>query len=116
MTPPRFFTDEDMPATVARALRAAGFDAVSTPDQNRLGETDESQLQFAARENRTIVTYNTGDFARLHAKWVTEGRRHCGIVVDRQRNVGDTVKRLLRLAKTPDADALTDRLEFLSDW
>jgi predicted nuclease of predicted toxin-antitoxin system len=116
VTPPRFLTDEDMPASVARALIAAGFDAVTTPACRRLGESDESQLRFAAKEGRTIVTYNVGDFARLHAGFLTVGQRHSGIVVNRQRNVGDTVKRLLRLANAMEAEALVDRLEFLSDW
>jgi hypothetical protein len=113
---PRFFIDEDVYAAVAVALRDAGFDALRTPEAQRLGEWDESQFAFAVRERRTIVTFNRSDFVRLHTLWIEGGRTHSGIVVDRQRNVGDTIKRLLRLARTLDAEALVDRLEFLSDW
>lgn len=116
MTAPRFFVDEDMPAAVVRALRTAGFDAVGTPETRRLGESDESQLAFAAQEGRAIVTFNVADFARLHVDWLTSGRRHSGIVVHRQRSVSDTLKRLLRLALALDAEAMVDRIEFLSDW
>jgi hypothetical protein len=48
MSGPRFFTDEDVYGAVAPALRKAGFDAVSTPEARRLGESDESQLTWAA--------------------------------------------------------------------
>ena len=40
----RFFTDEDVYRTVAAALRRGGFDALSTPESGRLGESDEDQL------------------------------------------------------------------------
>jgi len=46
----RFFTDEDIYGAAAVALRRAGFDAVSTPETGRLGETDESQLVWATSE------------------------------------------------------------------
>ena len=36
MSKPAFFTDEDVYAAVAVALRKAGLDAVSTPEANRL--------------------------------------------------------------------------------
>jgi hypothetical protein len=36
----RLFTDEDMPGALAGQLRAAGWDALSTPEANRLGERD----------------------------------------------------------------------------
>ncbi len=44
MAPIRFFTDEDVYGSVTPKLREKGVDAVSTPEANRLGENDESQL------------------------------------------------------------------------
>lgn len=46
--------------------------------------TDEEQLQFAATENRAIVTFNIRHFARLHWDWTSRGRNHAGIIVSRQ--------------------------------
>ena len=54
----KFFTDEDVYAAVARALRSDGVDAVSAPEVRRLGETDESQLIWSATEQRVLVTFN----------------------------------------------------------
>ena len=48
-TPPvRYFTEEDVYGGTVVALRKAGFDAVSPAEVGRLGESDDSQLQWAA--------------------------------------------------------------------
>jgi predicted nuclease of predicted toxin-antitoxin system len=85
MSAPRFFTDEDIYAAVAPALRKAGLDAVGTPETGRRGESDDSQLAFAAREGRVLVTFNVAHFAARHAEWMPQGRHHSGIVVSSQR-------------------------------
>jgi len=69
MTRVRFFTDEDVYAGVTVALRKAGFNATSAPEAERLGDSDESQLGWATKEGRTLVTFNVADFARLHTEW-----------------------------------------------
>lgn len=116
MSGAKFFTDEDIYAAVAVALRKAGGDAVSTPEVGRRGESDESQLAWAAGEGRVLVTFNVAHFAALHAAWTAQGRHHAGIVVSSQRPIGDLVRRRRHLADSVDADALHDRLEFLGDW
>src|SRR5688572_13998103 len=112
----QFFTDEDVYGSVAMALRGAGFDAVSTPEAGRLGESDDSQLEWATRQGRLLVTFNVAHFASLHAQWLRDGQHHAGIVVSTQRPIGDTLRRLLRLANELDAEAMRDRLEFLGSW
>lgn len=112
----RFFTDEDIYAAVAPIMRRAHFDAISAPEANRLGKTDDEQLQWATSQNRAIVTFNVAHFANLHSEWLARGRDHSGIIVSSQRPVGDLANRLLRLAHTLDADAMHNRLEFLSGW
>jgi hypothetical protein len=112
----RFFTDEDVYGAVALALRRAEIDAVSTPDTGRRRQSDESQLAWAADNGRVFVTFNVGHFARLHTAWMRQGRRHAGIVVSSQRPVGEVIRRILHLSATLDADAMRNRLEFLSDW
>jgi hypothetical protein len=116
MNPIRLFTDEDMYGAIAPALRQVGFDATSTPEAGRLGALDEDQLVWAAGEGRALVTFNVGDFAALHADWLATGKRHAGIIVSSQLTIGDVLRRLVGLASALDADAMLDRLEFLSDW
>lgn len=110
MGTPAFFTDEDVYAAVAPALRKAGLDALSSPEAGRLGQSDESQLAFAAGGGRVLVSFNVAHFAAIHAAWLAQGRHHAGIVVSSQRPLGDLLRRLLHLAKTLDADVMQDRL------
>ncbi len=116
MSAPTFFTDEDVYAAVARALRKAGYDAVSTPEAGRRGDADETQLVWAAGAGRALITFNTAHFAALHALWMVQGRHHAGIIVSSQRPLRDLLRRLIRLAGALDAEALRDRLEYLGDW
>jgi len=115
MAPIRFFTDEDVYGSVAAKLREKGFDSVSTPEANRLGESDESQLAWAAQEGRVILTFNVEDFARLHVEWLTHSD-HAGIIVSSQRPVGDLLRRVLALATSLSAEEMQDRIEFLGNW
>ena len=116
MTAIRLFTDEDVYGAIAPALRRACFDAVSTPEASRLRESDESQLLWSTNEGRVLVTFNVAHFAGMHAAWLRSGCHHAGIAVSVQRPIGDVLRRLLHLANKLDADAMRDRLEFLSDW
>jgi hypothetical protein len=116
MTSLRFFTDEDVSGAIAVQLRAAAFDAVSTPEVDRLGELDEPQLAWASQEERVFVTFNVAHFAQLHYQWMAISRHHAGVIVSRQRPIGEVIRRLLHLARTLDADDMRDRLEYLSNW
>lgn len=116
MSAAKFFTDEDIYAALAPALRNAGLNAVSTPEAGRRGETDQSQLAWAAAQGRVLVTFNVAHFATLHTAWMRTGQHHAGIVVSSQRPVGELLRRLIHLAGKLDADGLQDRLEFLGDW
>ena len=112
----RFLTDEDVYAAVAVQLRAAGLDVISTPEAGRMGESDESQLGWAAAEGRAIVTFNVGHFAALHHDWMVRSEHHAGVIVSQQISVGELIRRLLNLSTALSADEMLDRLEFLSNW
>jgi hypothetical protein len=116
MIPIRFFTDEDVWFQVALDLRAAGFDAVSAAEAIRIGHDDPGQLGRATNSGRALVTFNVGDFARLHHVWMRERRHHWGVIVSQQRPIGELSRRLLNLARNRTAEELRDRLEFLSNW
>ena len=51
--------DEDVYGAVAPALRRAAIDALSTTEAGRVGESDESQLDWASNENRTWAPFAT---------------------------------------------------------
>jgi predicted nuclease of predicted toxin-antitoxin system len=109
----RLFLDEDVHAALAVALRKRGYDAVHTLETKRLGLSDESQLNFATQENRCLVTFNVGDFVRLHNRWMDAGREHAGIIVSKQLPVGEMLRRLLTLLQKDSGDSMRGQVRFL---
>jgi len=109
----RLFLDEDVHAALAAALRKRGHDAVLALEEKRLGLSDESQLNFATQENRCLVTFNVGDFVRLHNSWIDAGREHAGIIVSKQLPVGEMLRRLLALLQKENGDSMRGQVRFL---
>lgn len=109
----RLFLDEDVHTALAVALRKRGYDAIHTLEKNRQGKPDESQLTFAAEDNRCLITFNVGDFVRLHNRWIEEGREHAGIIVSKQLPAGESLRRLLALLQTADAEFMRGQIHFL---
>jgi len=110
------YTDEDIHGQVAAQLRRRGIDALSTPEAGNLELSDEEQLDFAIRNELAILSFNRRDFCRMHAEYLTSGRKHCGIIVSTQLPIGEVVKRCLRLLSALTAEEMVNRLEFLSNW
>jgi hypothetical protein len=72
------------------------------------------ETSFASAEGRVLVTFNRGDFARLHGKYLASGDRHSGIIVSRQASIGSVVKALSKLLGAVDAASLANRFLWLS--
>jgi len=82
------------------ALRARGFDVLTSFEAGMNAQTDDAQLGLAASEGRLLLTANVRDFAQIHWDWLCQGRTHSGIMlVPQQRySTGEIVRRLLRAA------------------
>ena len=114
-----FYIDEDSEShALLAALRSRDIDVDSASSAGLGGRDDEQQLAFAAAAGRVLYTANVGDFQRLHAAWLSGGRTHAGIVLVPQQRfvVGDQLRRVLRLMAARDADAMLNRVEYLSNW
>jgi hypothetical protein len=109
----RLFLDEDVHVALAVALRKRGHDAVNALEEKRLGMSDEAQLKFAAEASRALMTFNVGDFVRLHNRWLEGGREHAGIVVSKQLPVGEALRRVLNLIQKETADSIRGEVRFL---
>ena len=109
----RLFFDEDVHAVLAETLRKRGYDAINAGEVQRLGLSDESQLNFAAEEGRCVVTFNVGDFIRLHNHWAKRGREHAGIIVSKQLSIGASLRRLLILLRRENAESMRGQVRFL---
>lgn len=113
----KIYLDED---TISRALikglRAREIDILTAKEAKLLGASDKEQLAFASSEGRTVFTFNTRDFAILHAQWLAQKRNHAGIIVSDQIQVGLLIRRLLRLIDAKTSDDMQNWFEFLSNW
>jgi len=75
----RFLADENVPASAVSALVAAGHD-VKSVRKDAPGSSDDHVLALAARERRTLVTFDK-DFGDL--AWRYPLPRDCGIILFR---------------------------------
>lgn len=114
MRRPRLYLDEDVHSAVAVGLKRRGFDVSTTVDVQRKGTSDEEQLAFATAEGRVLITFNRGDFARLHAECLRSGRSHPGIIVSRQAMAGRVIRGLAKLLGSRDAAELESTLFWLA--
>lgn len=111
---PRPYLDEDVAGAVASGLRRRGYDVLTTVEAGRTGSTDEEQLLFAISEERSLFSFNRGDFAQLHAAIVGRGEHHFGIVLCKQVPVGVAVRRLSEWLARASADDVRNQLVWLS--
>lgn len=77
----RFLLDEDVHPVVADAARGLGLDVVSVHELDRLGLSDQDQLEYATEEGRILVTRNRDDFIRLTVSFFQSGRLHRGLII-----------------------------------
>jgi predicted nuclease of predicted toxin-antitoxin system len=105
-----FHLDEQVPPTLADALRNRGIDVTTTADAGLIGTSDREQLAFALEAGRVLITQDV-DFLRLH----TEGVPHAGIGFWRQQthSLGAVLRRLLLMHATISSEDMKNRVEYL---
>jgi uncharacterized protein with PIN domain len=106
------YTDEDVDGRVARQLQRLGYDVVSSHAAGNSGHglSDDWQLEYAARNQRVILSHNVSDFYRLAREWHIGGREHHGIVVASQLELGALI---LRCAQHIDRVSVEDHYNVL---
>lgn len=115
--PIKLYLDEDVISRVLiRALQARAVDVFTAQEAERIGASHREQLAYAATHGRTILTFNTRDFAVLHTEYLSQQQAHAGIIVSDQIQVGLMVRRLLKLLDAKSAEEMQNWLEFLGNW
>jgi hypothetical protein len=79
--PHPLYLDECVDRHLAPLLRMRTNDVLTALEAGTLGFDDESQLVFATRHNRVILTHNQRHFQRLHVRFLAANRRHAGIML-----------------------------------
>lgn len=105
----RFHLDEQVNPRIAHGLRRRGIDVTTTVDADMRTTDDDSQLAFARRTGRILVTCDAGFLAR-HAG----GAEHPGIVFyhSQSRSIGEMIAFLALMAEVMAPDEMQNRLEY----
>jgi len=77
----KVYLDEDLAPAVAQLLRRRGIDATSAQEAGNAQLDDRTQLAYATREGRAIVTANVVDFIELARDAVAANTEHAGIIL-----------------------------------
>jgi predicted nuclease of predicted toxin-antitoxin system len=75
----RLYSNENFPLPVVDRLRALGLDVLTVQESGKADQAlpDDKVLEFAAAEERAVLTINRRHFIRLHR----ERPQHAGIIV-----------------------------------
>lgn len=103
----RLLADENFNGRILRALRRQipDLDAVRAQDTSLCGADDEDLLQFAADENRIVLTHDIETLVGYAWKRVRSGRPMPGVIVAlTDRPIGQVIGdlELLLLASSPE--------------
>jgi predicted nuclease of predicted toxin-antitoxin system len=112
----KVYFDEDVPEGVAVGLRLRGYDVQTAREAGRKGFLDKEQVDYAVSQQRVIFTHNVADFVRIHRECLQTGDHHQGMILAKQRPVGEIVRALLRLLSSLKEEEVKNRVIWLSDW
>lgn len=106
----RFHLDEHIKTAIAYALRRQEIDVTTTVEAKLRTASDESQLEYASREGRVLVTHDD-DFLRLSSYNIN----HAGIAYCHQesRSIGEIIKTLILMYEVYTAEDMRGRVEYL---
>lgn len=106
----RFHLDENINPVDAIALRRYGIDVTTTIDANLRSSPDETQLAYAQRENRVVVTHDD-DFLRLASRT----SEHSGVAYCHKeaRSIGEIITGLRLIYEVLTPDEIRGRVEYL---
>ena len=115
--PIKLYLDEDtISRALIKALHSRNVDVLTAKEAALIQAPDQVHLDYATSLNRTVFTFNTRDFAKLHTTYLASSRHHAGIIVSDQLETGVIVRRLLKLLNARSTEAMQDWLEYLSSW
>jgi hypothetical protein len=113
----RLLLDEMYAGAHAQALRAVHIDAATVIELGLAGSPDPEIFAAATAHERTLLTENVADFARISAEHLTAGHHHPGVLIAlssrfsrRPSGIPSLVKAILGASD----QQLTDRVIYLS--
>lgn len=112
---PKFYLDEHVPSAVAKQLQRRDVDVIRCQDVGLRTAGDDAHLAYAVEHERILVSRDE-DFTAYHARWMAEGRHHCGIIFITPRHwddIGLIVYELMLIYEAALAEELFDELWYI---
>ena len=102
------YLDENVDPEVAVRLRRDGYDVTTSQEARLAGSrvSDEVQLQYAAGQNRALVTHDVKSMPGLAQRWLDTGKEHAGVILCDFRPPDELYRRLRSLLEQYDGEAL----------
>mgnify|MGYP005725213729 CR=1 FL=1 len=107
------FLDEDVHMALGAALRKRGFDVVHAQEVKRKGRTDAEQLAHAVSREQCVLTFNVKDFVKLHNEYAHQEKEHWGILLSKQRPIGETFRAVLKILQKFSKESIKNRIVFI---
>jgi len=107
-----------MSRALVKALRSKGMNVTTALMEDMINRDDAEHLEYAKTQERSLYSFNRGDFLRLHVQYLQQGKTHAGIILANQQqySVGEQMRRILRLNAAKTAEDMRNWIEFLSAW
>ncbi len=112
----RFAVDENFDMNIIRGLqlKAQSLDMVFVHDEGMSGSTDEEVLEWAASQDRVLLTQDIQTLPILAYRRVEQGLHMSGVIVVPQRMaMRQAIDDLLLIAECCSAEELQDRVLWL---
>ena len=105
----KIYADESVNVAIIEGLKRRGVEAFSAKEINKLGMTDEQQLETAIQKQAVIFTHDV-DFLRIATH-----KQHPGIIYVHQQKltIGECIKRLKTIAQTKTPEEMKNKIIFL---
>ena len=112
----RFLADEDLDEAIVEGLRQAepAIDIFNAKSSNLRGAKDPALLEYAASENRILVTYDRNTMTRYYIRRMAAGEPCSGLfVVPQCAAVGEVIESLVVIWAASQAEEWHDRIAYL---
>ena len=96
----------------------AAWDVTTALERGMIRRDDIDHLEFAKSQGRALYSFNIGDYQQLHSEYLAHGKGHSGIILAQQQryNIGEQMRRLLKIIAQVSREEVKDSIMFLSAW
>lgn len=105
--------DENVDDKLGPALRRYGYIALTAREAELKGRKDEDLLEYAAQNKMALLSHDIADFAKLHERWLAEGKEHYGIILTSTTEFRPLLKKVLELLDHFTASELINQRKFI---